>query len=308
MPGWARCRRPDDRATDPSSAWRSSNSGRSAAGHWTRHVGATTVQRMIAADGPNAPVTSDQLSMVDRAGHTVSARARNDVWHVDLTVVPTRAGFWTMLRPFASLQRWPFGCWIAVTVDHFSRRAVGFAVVGQRPTAGEIPAFLGRVIRAAGTTPGCIVTDKGRQFWCRTFTVWCRRRRIRPRFGAVDKHGSIAIVERFIRSMKTDCCRRIVVPARMDRLREKLALYLGWYNGHRPHQGVGGRTPEEVSFHRRAAKTRPRYEPRQRWPRRNTCARPQAKVKGQRGVRLQAEIRHLEGRRHLPIVGLRPAA
>jgi hypothetical protein len=56
-------------------------------------------------------------------------------------VPPTRAGFWTMLRPFASLQRWPFGCWSAVAVDHFSRRTVGFAVFGQRPTAGEIPRF-----------------------------------------------------------------------------------------------------------------------------------------------------------------------
>jgi hypothetical protein len=29
------------------------------------------------------------------------------------------------------------------------------------------------------------------------FKSWCRSRHIRPRFGAVDEHGSIAIIERF---------------------------------------------------------------------------------------------------------------
>jgi transposase InsO family protein len=274
------------------------------------HLGATTIQRMLAKD-PDPPRVAGNGGIDDRVEPgtaIVTARAPNHVWHVDLTVVPTRAGFWTMLPPFASLQRWPFGYWVAVVVDHCSRRAVGFAVFRTRPTAQDVTAFLGRAVQIAGTKPRYIVTDKGRQFWCTTFQRWCRRQRIRPRFGAVDKHGSIAIVERFIRSMKAECCRRIGVPMQLNGLREELWLYMGWSNHHRPHQGLAGHTPDEVYFHRRPANARPRYEPRGRWPRGSGCAAPHANVKGRRGVRLHAQIRHLGGRQHLPIVALREAA
>jgi hypothetical protein len=56
------------------------------------HLGATTIQRMVARDGPDASVAGN-LAIEDRRGRTVTARVPNEVWHVDLTVVPTRAGF-----------------------------------------------------------------------------------------------------------------------------------------------------------------------------------------------------------------------
>ena len=55
----------------------------------------------------------------------VTARYPNHVWHVDLTVVPTGLGFWCSWLPLALPQRWPFCWWVAVVVDHFSRRAMG---------------------------------------------------------------------------------------------------------------------------------------------------------------------------------------
>lgn len=94
----------------------------------------------------------------------MTARAPNHVWHVDLTVVPTRAGFWIMLRPFASLQRRPFAYWVAVIVDHFSRRAVGFAVFRVRRSVQDVIEVLGRAVQLTGTKRRYIVTDKGRQF------------------------------------------------------------------------------------------------------------------------------------------------
>jgi len=81
------------------------------------------------------------------------------------------------------------------------------------------------------------------------------------------KYGSIAVVERFIRSMKNECCRRIVVPMRVAKLRVEVSLYFVWYNHHRPHQELGGRTPDEVYSHREPANEERRYEPRQKWPR-----------------------------------------
>jgi len=63
-------------------------------------------------------------------------------------------------------------------------------------------AFLGRTIHQACASPKYLICDKGSQFWCAGFKAWCRRHGIRPRFGAVGKHGSIAVIERAILSMK----------------------------------------------------------------------------------------------------------
>ena len=59
-----------------------------------------------------------------------------------------------------------------------------------------------------------MITDKGKQFWCRGFKRWCKRRGIRPRYGAIGQPASIAVVERFIRSMKQECTRHLLVRSR----------------------------------------------------------------------------------------------
>lgn len=80
------------------------------------------------------------------------------------------------------------------------------------------------------------------------------------------------------------------------------------YSEHRPHTALGGRTRNEVYFHRFPAHRRPRCEPRPRWPRGSPCARPWALVKGKPGVDLELEVTYYAGRQHLPIVQLRAAA
>ncbi len=197
---------------------------------------------------------------------------------------------------------------MAVVVDHASRLLVGFAVFKRRPTSRQVCAFLGRAIRKAGSKPKYIIADKGKEFFCKRFKGWCRKRGIRPRFGAIGKHGSIAIVERFIRSMKSECVRRILVPLRLDAMRREIASYATWYNEYRPHTGVGGRTPIEVYRALPATSEAPRFEPRSRWPRTSRCAAPKARLKGRRGTRLRLIVSPFESRAHLPIVELRRAA
>ncbi|MCP3994054.1 MAG: transposase, partial [bacterium] len=125
---------------------------------------------------------------------------------------------------------------------------------------------------------------------------------IQPRFGAVGQHGSITIVERFIRSMKSECTRRILVPFRLDEMRRELSSYASWYNEHRPHMGLDGKTPDELYHGLAPASEAPRFEPRARWLL-NARSR-----KGRPGVRLELAMHHLDGRRHLPVVELRTAA
>ena len=138
----------------------------------------------------------------------------NHVWHVDLTLVPTRWGFWASWLPYSLLQCWPFGYWVAVVIDHFSRRAMGFAVFQNTPASRDARSFLGRLIHQAQATPKCLICDKGKQFWCQGFNAWCKRKDIRPRFGATGQHGSIAVVERFIQTVKVECTRKLLVSLR----------------------------------------------------------------------------------------------
>ncbi len=205
-------------------------------------------------------------------------------------------------------QRWPICWWIAVAIDHYSRRVVGFDSYRQQPTSNAVRAFVQRSIRVAGAAPVHLITDQGTQFQCHGFRRWCHRRRIVQRFGALGKHGSIAVIERFIRTMKEECTRRILVPYDDATLRREISLYVSWYNAHRPHSILAARTPNEVYYGRSPACDAPRSEPRRRWPRSSPCAAPQAPIRGRRAARLNLRVSYVSGRTHLPFVHLDRAA
>ena len=177
----------------------------------------------------------------------------------------------------------------------------GFALFTRMPTSLEVCEFLDRVVKRTGTKPKHIITDKGRQFFCDTFKSWCRPRHVRPRYGAVGQHGSIAVIERFIRSMKTECTRRILVPFRLDAMRKELACYMIWYNEHRPHQALTGLTPAEVYHGSAPAGRAVRFEPRPLWP-------VAGDGRARRARRLHLIVKFVQGQRHLPVVALTRAA
>lgn len=276
------------------------------------HLGATTIGRMPKETAPrNDTDVSTKGVTADTGGkrRVVTASYPNHAWHVDLTLVPTVAGFAVPWLPFALSQRWPFCWWVAAIVDHFSRRVMGLAVFDRQPTSLQVRQFLARAIRQAGQTPKYIICDKGGQFWCEGFKTWCKRRGIKPRFGAVGRHGSIAVVERFIRSLKSECTRRLLlVPLRKQAFHKELDFFAEWYNEHRPHQWLDGRTPDEVYFDLPPANRAPRWEPRPRWPRGSPCAKPQVLVKGQPGTGVELVVTFQDGRKHLPIVTLKRVA
>jgi len=168
--------------------------------------------------------------------------------------------------------------------------------------------FLRCVIRKVGATPKYIICDKGPQFWCDGFKRWCKRCGIRPRFGAIGKHGSIAVIERFIRSLKQEGLRRTLISLCQRTFQQDVLFYEAWYNEHRPHTALGGATPNEVYFNHRPTNRTPRFEPRARWPRGSPCARPQVLVKGRPGVRVELDVTFHGGRKHLPVVTLRRVA
>ena len=80
---------------------------------------------------------------------------------------------------------------------------MGVTAFKSQPTSEAVRAFLGRTIAKAKKAPRHIVCDRGKQFDCKAFRKWCRRKGIKPpRYGAIGKHGSIAVVERVILTIK----------------------------------------------------------------------------------------------------------
>ena len=273
------------------------------------HLGATTVGRMLKGPGKVVDAASAKSRDESTAGRVVTAKRPNHVWHVDQTIVPTGAGMWCSWLPFALPQRWPFCYWVGIAIDHFSRRAMGVATFKQQPTSLAVRTFLGRTIAKAKATPKYIICDRGLQFDCKPFRKWCRRKGIKkPRYGAVGKSGSIAVVERFILTLKTILGCLLLVPYRHDKFREELLAAVEWYNGCRPHTTLGGRTPDEVYYHKFPANRKPRCEPRKDWPRGSPCARPWALMCGKPGAELTLEVKFHRGCKNLPIVNLKRAA
>jgi transposase InsO family protein len=217
------------------------------------HLAASTVGR-IRKEPPVGEPTPPPVKPMPSARRVVTAKLPNHVWHADLTVVPTRAGMCTSWLPFALSQCWPFCWWVAVVVDHYSRKALGYAVFKKQPTSKQVRAFLCRLIAQVGGAPKYLVTDSGTQFTCAGFRPWCKRRGIRHRKGAVGQTGSIAVCERFIRTLKDDCTRALtVVPLVPRAFRRELTLFFDWFNQDRPHMTLGSATPDEVYYGRRPA-------------------------------------------------------
>lgn len=265
-------------------------------------LGATTVGRMLADGGPIREPEDEALGVweqIDAPARVVTAKCPDHVWHVDMTVVPTGSGFWVPWTPFTLPQSWPFAWWLAVAVDHFSRRLQGFALFVSQPSAEEVCAFLERAIDRVGAKPKHIITDQGGQFISDEFKEWCKGRGVRPRKGAVGQQGSIAIVERAIRSIKGECTRQIRVPLGQETMREEIALYAAWYNEHRPHQALGGMTPAERYGGGQSQDRGDPVEPRPRWPVEDEATRVD---------RVWPVVKLLEGRKHLPIIELRRVA
>jgi transposase InsO family protein len=200
-------------------------------------------------------------------------------------------------RDFA--QAFPFCWWGAIVIDHFSRKVIGFAVFESLPDSEEIIKVLNKAIKRSGKKPKHIITDKGTQFYPSNakdenkgkhpFFKWCKRKGIKRRTGAVGKFGSVAIIERFMKSLKNECARMIIVPLNMSKLRHEINLYITWYNQFRTHEYLKGRTPQEVYSN---------VPPGKRLEFKRPSKIPEFDVK----------ISFLEGRKHLPIIELEKVA
>ena len=87
------------------------------------HLGATTVRRMTLETGPVLPDDDEEVAIAAKT--KIIARGPHHVWGVDLTVVPTQAGFWTccLRSPGCSAGRSATGSQSSWTTSRAGRSA-----------------------------------------------------------------------------------------------------------------------------------------------------------------------------------------
>jgi hypothetical protein len=179
---------------------------------------------------------------------------------------------------------------------------MGFNVFEQNPTATQIMLAIKRIGNENNVKPKYLISDQGTQFTSSEFQQWCTENNIEQRFGAIGKHGSIAVTERVILTYKEGCTRRILVPIAKNEMIHETKLFFDWYNEYRPHMTLNGKTPNEVYYHRHAENAKPRIETRPKAKHSTPCAKPRMCIAGKAGTNIKLHLNFLEGKPHLPII------
>ena len=211
---------------------------RSVAAHLARsgvRLSRRTVQRIRKEKAMASPPPSAASPV---AGRAVRARFPHHVWMLDLTEIPGLLGL--------------FSFKLAVVLDVFSRMPLAARIFLTEPGGSELAKLFTKAARRFGA-PRHSVSDQGAQFTSQEFRNGLERLGVRHRYGALGRSGSIALIERFFRTLKAVADTRGRPPLLRADLERRLAVVFGYYGWLRPHQGLGGAVPAESLCHRRAA-------------------------------------------------------
>ena len=127
----------------------------------------------------------------EKAPRKTPAWYPNHVWGIDLTEVRAMGIF--------PIQ-------ILVIIDHFSRKAMAVTPL-EGPNAAWVVQAVEDAIAKNGK-PKHVITDQGTVFKSELFREFLKGYSVKQRFGAVGKHGSIAVVERLIETLKYEWLKR----------------------------------------------------------------------------------------------------
>ncbi len=136
-----------------------------------------------------------------------------------------------------------------MAIDHFSRKVVCVAPL-EGPNAGWIVEALEQALRKHGA-PKHIISDQASVFIGAVFAGLLRQWNIKPRLGAVGKHGSIAVTERVIKTLKYEWLRCVPLIKGFDYLTSLGSECEKWYNTWRPHMTLEGFRPDDLYYSRK---------------------------------------------------------
>lgn len=209
-------------------------------------VDGTRMVAALASRELGAPVNRKRVQRVMRA-HGLLQRSRNtdrrrrpgyfrvtrpdELWHMDMTKVWTAAHGWVYLH---------------VIVDCCTRQVAGWTV-DVRTRSTEAIGCVEAAVLAHGIVPQQLTlgTDNGSQFTSRAFRQHLSARGITHRRGGYRDPESQAFIESWFGQFKKRCAWRTEWET-IDDARTEIAAYITTYH-HRPHSGLGYRTPTEVA-------------------------------------------------------------
>ena len=140
-----------------------------------------------------------------------------------------------------------------MAIDHFSRKVVCVVPLAG-PNAGWIIEALEQAMRAHGA-PKHIISDQASVFVGDAFAELLRQWDIKARFGGVGKHGSIAVTERVIKTLKHEWLQRVPIIKGFDHLTSLCTQFENWYNAWRPHMTLEGLRPDDLYYDRKPDKS-----------------------------------------------------
>lgn len=207
--------------------------------HWGRHriamaiwalgvfVAASTVRNVLRRPRPRkAPAAVAQPKPAETKPRQIIASYPNHVWSIDRTRVH-RWGLWPT--------------WVLVAVDHYSRGVMTVSALDGPNTGWAINVLEDAFARHGA--PKHIISDQEAVFTGAAFNEFLGKWQVRQRFGAVGEHGSIAVTERVVLTLKQEWLRRVPLIRGTDHLTALLDDFSEFYNHWRGHMTLGGAIP-----------------------------------------------------------------
>jgi putative transposase len=153
----------------------------------------------------------------------------NQLWVADLTEVST----------------WEGKLYLAVVIDCFSRRCVGWAMA-EHMRAELVVEALEMAVWQRKPGPGLIHhSDRGGQYTALVFGQRCRQAGIEVSMGRRGCALDNAVAESFFASLKKELIRRSSWPTRRDAQSAIFSWIEGWYNRRRLHSALNYRSPAD---------------------------------------------------------------
>ena len=154
------------------------------------------------------------------------AQTPDALWVADITYIPTWAGF----------------LYLAVVIDAFSRRVVGWAM--QNHLRSEL--VLQALEMAYGQRrPSQVVhhSDQGTQYTSIAFGMRCQEMGVRPSMGSVGDCFDNAMAESFFATLECELLDRRRFKAQAEAEIAVFDFIEGWYNPQRRHSSLGYLSP-----------------------------------------------------------------
>jgi putative transposase len=200
------------------------------------HVGRKRVARLMRAAGlrgvsrrkrPSTTVREPrQRPAPDLVDRDFTAGGPNKLWVADITYVPT----------------WTGHLYLAVVVDAWSRRVVGWAMATHLRTELVLDA-LDMAIRQRHPVGVIHHSDQGSQYTSLEFGRRCREAGVRPSMGSVGDAYDNALCESFFATLECELLDRVHFRTRRDAAAGMFDFIEGWYNPHRRHSSIGYTSP-----------------------------------------------------------------